>query len=180
MLVAHASNGRLKIAALSTYWKDAGIFPDEQCGFRPARGEQSTRCLLCADGKNSDELGKTPLYECFIDLQKARLRRPAVAADGARTLWRVPDKMLTVFRRFHASCTQTCKLACALMTASTRNGLTSPKGCSKNVCFHGALVDVFFAAAIPGGLAGFSEDPDVLKDLVGRNAEPLARVRRVV
>ena len=66
------------------------------------------------------------------------------------------------------------------MTASARNGLTLPKGCSKDVCFHGALVDVFFAAAIQAGLARFSEDPDVLKDLVGRNAEPLARVRRAV
>ena len=105
MLVAHASSGLLKIAALSTYWKDAEVFPDEQCGFRPARGQQSARCLLCADGKNSDELGKTPLYECFIDLQKARLRRPAVAADGARTLWRTrqdANRFPPVSRQFHA------------------------------------------------------------------------------
>ena len=81
------------------------------------------------------ELGrarKIPLYMCFIDLQKAydsvdqELLRLVLARFG------VPEKMSTS----SASSMKACELACVRMMVSARSGLTSLRGCGKDVCCH--------------------------------------------
>ena len=87
---------------LSNYCEAKGILPEEQCGFRPPR---STIDMLFVV-RRLQELGrarKTPLYMCFIDLQKA------CYSVGRELLWvvlarfGVPEKMLTGFRQIHES-----------------------------------------------------------------------------
>ena len=107
--------------------------------------------------------------------------RPRVVVGGARALWR-PRKMLI---KLPVSSTKACKLACAAITASNRNGLTLPMGCGQDVCYSPLLFDVFFASAryalyrINSMIVRFSEDPDIPKDLVrpldgvGGNTEAL-------
>ena len=71
-LVAHAGKVLLKIVAtrLSAYCEARNLLPEEQCGFRPHR---STTDMMFAV-RRLQELGRkarTPLFLCFIDLQKA-------------------------------------------------------------------------------------------------------------
>ena len=68
----------------------------------------------------------------FIDLQKAydsvarELLRVVLARLGA------PEKSLPL----SASSVKACELACVRMIMSTRSGLTSLRGCGKDVCCH--------------------------------------------
>ena len=87
-------------SGLSNYCEAKGIFPDEQCGFRPARLTVDMLFVV----RRLQELGrarKIPLYMCFIDLQKAydSVDRELVWVVLARL--GVPDNMLTVSHQFH-------------------------------------------------------------------------------
>ena len=71
-LVAHAGKVLLKIVAnrLGDFCKEAGILPEEQCGFRPQRSITDMMFVV----RRLQELGRTsntPLDICFIDLAKA-------------------------------------------------------------------------------------------------------------
>ena len=71
-LVAHAGRVLLKIVAnrLGDFCEEAGIFPEEQWGFRP----QSSRTEMMFVVRRLQELGRTRntfLEICFIDLAKA-------------------------------------------------------------------------------------------------------------
>ena len=78
----------------------------------------------------------------------------------------------------------------AWMTVGTRIGLTSLRGCGKDVCCHRFCSNnVFVAAVIRTVLVRFSEDPHILRDLVypeedlgkdGVKADLLTRVRTAV
>ena len=59
-LVAHAGKGLLTIVAngLGDFCEEAGILPEEQCGFRPQRST-TDMMLSCADFRNRD--GKATL-----------------------------------------------------------------------------------------------------------------------
>ena len=55
-LVAHAGKVLLKIVAnrLGDFCEEAGILPEEQCGFRPQRSTVDMMFLSCADFRNWD------------------------------------------------------------------------------------------------------------------------------
>ena len=71
-LVAHAGEVLLKIVAnrLGDFCEEAGILPEEQCGFRPQRSTTDMMFVV----RRLQELGRTSntsLEICFIDLAKA-------------------------------------------------------------------------------------------------------------
>ena len=71
-LVAHAGKVLLKIVAnrLGDSCEEAGILPEEQCGFRPQRSTTDMMFVV----RRLQELGRTSntsLDICFIDLAKA-------------------------------------------------------------------------------------------------------------
>ena len=106
-----------------------GILPEEQRGFRPAR---STIDMLCSFARHLQELGRarrTPLYMCFIDLRKTYYSVDRELLRVVRASFGVPREMLTVI----GCSTKACNLACARMTVSNLNGLTSPRDCIKDV-----------------------------------------------
>ena len=82
-LVAHGGKVLLKIIAfpLSNHCKDAGILPDEQCGFRPERSTFDT-CSLCADCKNSDQQEKSTVHVLYQPPESIWLRRPKTNCCG--------------------------------------------------------------------------------------------------
>ena len=101
-LLSYAGKVLLKIVAnrLSDYCEAQGILPDEQCGFRP---ERSTVDMLFVV-RRLQELARrrrTPLYMCFVDLQKA------YDSVDRELLWKglaragVPEEMIAVIRQFH-------------------------------------------------------------------------------
>ena len=70
-LMAHAGKVLLKIVAMRLGFCEAeGLFPEEQCGFRPHRSTMEMMSTV----RKLQELGRkarVPLSLCFIDLQKA-------------------------------------------------------------------------------------------------------------
>ena len=71
-LVAHAGKVLLKIVAnrLGDFCEEAGILPEEQCGFRPQRSTADMMFVV----RRLQELGRTSntsVAICFIDLAKA-------------------------------------------------------------------------------------------------------------
>ena len=127
------------------------------------------------------------MYMCFIDLQEAygSVDRELLGVVLAR--FGVPQNMLTVILQFREG---------MLFRVLTDGGEQSEwfdvtrglrQGC---VCVLSPLLfSVFFAAAIHAALVRFSEDPDILKDLVhleedlegnGVEIDPIACARRSV
>ena len=83
-----------------------------------------------------------------------------------------------------------CELACVRMMVSTRSGLTSLRGCGKDVCCH-RFFSISYSLLTHAVVVRFSEDPDIVRDLVhleedleenaaGGSSDPLACVRRAV
>ena len=71
-VVAHAGKVLLKIVANRSgdFCEEAGILPEEQCGFRPQRSTTDVMFIV----RRLQELGRTSntsLEICFIDLAKA-------------------------------------------------------------------------------------------------------------
>ena len=76
------------------------------------------------------ELGrqrKTPLYMCSIDLQKSRLCRTESCCGRYSQALAYQPKCIQLF----VISMKACELACVRVTASTRNGLMSRRGCGK-------------------------------------------------
>ena len=70
--MAHAGKVLLKIVVnrLGDFWEEAGILPEEQCGFQPQRSTTDMMFVV----RRLHELGRTgntSLEICFIDLAKA-------------------------------------------------------------------------------------------------------------
>ena len=101
-LVAHSGKVLLKMVAscLATSTRPRGYSQQDSAVFAQ-HVRQSTCCSSCTDCKNSDERGKSPLYMCFIDLEKAHgsVGRELLGVVLAR--FGAPEKMLTVIRQFH-------------------------------------------------------------------------------
>ena len=70
-LVAHAGNVLLKIVAnrLGDFCEEAGILPEEQCGFRPQRST-TDMMFVVRRLQELERTSNTSLEICFIDLVK--------------------------------------------------------------------------------------------------------------
>ena len=162
-LVAHSDKELLKMVAsrLSNYCEAKGILPEEQCGFRPAR---STIDLLLVV-RRLQELGrarKIPLYMCYMDLQKAynSVDRELLWVVLAR--FGVPEKMLTVIRQFHEG---------TRARVRTDDGEHSEwfdvtQGLRQGSVMSLLLFNIFFSAVTHTVVVCFSEDLDIVRDLV--------------
>ena len=185
-LVVHAGKALLKIVAscLSNDCETGGILHEEQCGFRPARSS----CLSCANCKNSDELWKYP-FTCASSTSRRRMYDSVDQKLLGLVLVRfgVSGKMKTVICPFYEG-----------MRARVRTddgehsewfGIT--QGLRQECVLSPLLFNIFFAAVIHAVPVRFSEDLEILKDLVhleedleedkvGVNADPPTCVRRAV
>ena len=101
-LVAHAGKVLLKIVAnrLGDFCEEAGILPEEQCGFRPQRSTTDMVFVV----RRLQELGRTRntfLEICFIDLAKAYDSVDRVLLWEVLARFGVPPRMIKVIRIFH-------------------------------------------------------------------------------
>ena len=184
-LVAHAGKVLLKIvsARLSSHCEVGGILPEEQCGFRPARSTVDMLFVV----RRLQELGrerKIPLCMCFVDLQKAY---DSVDRD---LLWEVlrrfgvPDPMLAVVRQFHDG----MRARVRTDDGELSEWFDVTQGLRQGCVISPLLFNIFFAAVLHVVLVRFSEDGDILANLVhleedgvgGTNEPPLERVRRAI
>ncbi|MEO0565068.1 MAG: reverse transcriptase family protein [Chloroflexota bacterium] len=168
-LVAHAGKVLLKIVAkrLGDYCEAKGLLPEEQCGFRPRR---STLDMMFAV-RRLQELGRkarVSLCLCFIDLQKA------YDSVDHSLLWQIlaryglPQRMIAVIRQFHEG-----------MRACVRNDngdcskeFNVEQGLRQRRVLLPLMFNIFFAAALQVALQRFSEDPEILADLVHLQEQP--------
>ena len=100
-LVAHAGKVLLKIVAnrLGDFCEEAGIFSEEQCGFRPQRSTTNIMFVV----RRLQELGRTSntsLEICFIDLAKAYDSVDRVLLWKVLARFGVPLRMIKVVRMF--------------------------------------------------------------------------------
>ena len=101
-LMAHAGKVLLKIVAnrLGDFCEEAGILPDEECGFRPQRSTTDMMCVV----RRLQELGRTSnasLEICFIDLAKAYDSVDRVLLWEVLARFGVPPRMIKVIRMFY-------------------------------------------------------------------------------
>ena len=101
-LVAHAGKVLLKIVAnrLGDFCEEAGILPEEQCGFRSQRSTTDMMFVV----RRLQELGQTSntsLEICFIDLAKAYDSVDRVLLWEVLARFGVPPRMIKVIRMFH-------------------------------------------------------------------------------
>ena len=162
-LVARAGKVLLKIASarLSSHCQVGGILPEEQCGFRPARSTVDMLFVV----RRLQELGrerKIPLYMCFIDLQKA------YDSVDRELLWEVlrrfgvPDRMLSVIRQFHDG----MRARVRTDDGELSEWFDVTQGLRQGCVLSPLLFNIFFAAVLHVVLVRFSEDADILADLV--------------
>ena len=100
--MAHAGKVLLKIVInrLGDLCKEAGILPEEQCGFRPQRSTTDMMFVV----RRLQELGRTSnasLEICFIDLAKAYDSVDRVLLWEVLARFGVPPRMMKVIRMFH-------------------------------------------------------------------------------
>ena len=101
-LVAHAGKVLLKIVAnrLGDFCEEAGILPEEQCGFQPQRSTTDMMFVV----RRLQELGRTSntsLEICFIDLAKAYDSVDRVLSWEVLARIGVPPRMIKAIRMFH-------------------------------------------------------------------------------
>ena len=130
-LVAHAGNVLLKIVAnkLGDFCEEAGIIPEEQCGFR--RPCSTTDMMFVV--RRLQELGRTSntsLEICFIDLAKAYDSVDRVLLWGLLARFGVPPRMIKVIRMFHDG----MRASYSWMMEISRRGLMFARGSGKDVC----------------------------------------------
>ena len=124
---------------------------------------------------------------CFIDLQKAydSVDRELLWVVLAR--FGVPEKMLTAIRQFHEG------MQARVRTDDGEHSewLYVTQGLRQGCVLSPFLSNIFLAAVTHAVVVRFSEDPDIVRDMVhleedleenaaGVSSDPLARVRRAV
>ena len=188
-LVAHAGKVLLKIVAnrLGDFCEEAGILPEEQCGFRPQRLATDMMFVV----RRLQELGRTSntsLEIYFVDLAKAYDSVNRVLLWEVLARFGVPPRMIKVIRMFHDGMRARVQLDDGDLSAwfNVCQGLR--QGCVLLPLF----LNIFFAAVIIVVLQRFAEDPLIVSDLVylddapkGEHERPreegtLEMVRRVV
>ena len=161
-LVAHAGKV-LKIMAnrLGDFCEEAGILPEEQCGFRLQRSTTDMMFVV----RRLQELGRTSntsLEICFVDLAKAYDSVDRVLLWEVLARFGVPPRIINVIRMFHDGMRARVQLDDGYFSAwfNVCQGLR--QGCALSPL----LFNIVFAAVIIVVLQRFAEDPLIVSDLV--------------
>ena len=161
-LVAHAGKV-LKIVAnqLDNFCEEAGILPEEQCGFRPQRSTIDMMFVV----RRLQELGRTSntsLEICFIDLAKAFDSVDRVLLWEVIARFGAPPRMIKVIRMFHDGMRARVRLDDGDFSA----WFNVCQGLRQGCVLSPLLFNIFFAAVIIVVLQRFAEDPLIVSDLV--------------
>ena len=168
-LVPYAGKVRIKVIAkrLSEYCERKGLLPEEQSGFRPSRSTIDMMFVV----RRLQELGRKagiPLFLCFIDIQKA------YDSVDRSLLWQVlshlgvPPQMIAVIREFHdgmKACVRSSDGTCS-------KPFEVNKGLRQGCVLSPLLFNIFIAAVLNVVLQKFSEDEDILAELVHLQEQP--------
>ena len=162
-LVAHAGKVLLKIVAnrLGDFCEEAGILPEEQCGFRPQRSTTDMMFVV----RRLQELGRTSntsLEICFIDLAKAYDSVDRVLLWEILARFGVPPRMIKVIRMSHDGMRARVQLDDGDFSA----WFNVCQGLRQGCVLSPLLFNIFFAAVIIVVLQRFAEDPLIVSDLV--------------
>ena len=161
-LVAHTGKVFLKIVAnrLRDFCEEAGIIPEDQCGFRPQR---STTDMMFGVRRLQElrRTSNTSLEICFIDLAKAYDSVDRVLLwEILAARFGVPPRMIKVIRMFHDGMGARVQLDDGDFMAwfNVCQGLR--QGCVLSPLF----INILFAAVIKVVLQRFAEDPPIVSD----------------
>ena len=162
-LVAHAGKVLLKIVAnrLGDFCEEAGILPEEQCGFRPQRSTTDTMFVV----RRHQELGRTSntsLEIGFIDLAKAYDSVDRVLLWEVLARFGVPPRMIKVIRMFHDG----MRVRVQLYDEDLSAWFNICQGLRQGCVLSPLLFYIFFAAVIIVVLKRFAEDPLIVSDFV--------------
>ena len=182
-LLAHAGKVLLKVIAfrLSDYCEDKDILPEEQHGFRPQRSTVDMLFVM----RRLQELGRkrgVPIFLCFVDLQKAYDSVDRTLLWDVLARFGVPGEMITVIRQFHDG----MRACVRLDDGECSEWFNVEQGLRQGCVLAPLLFNIFFAAVLRVALQRFSEDQDIMANLVhldesvAEGEEPLAKVRRAV
>ena len=97
---------------------------------------------------------------CFIDLQKAYDSVDRELLWVVLVRFGVPEKMLTVIRQFHEG------MRARVRTDEHSEWFDVTQGLRQGCVLSPLLFNIFFAAATHAEVVRFSEDPDIVRDLV--------------
>ena len=162
-LVAHAGKVLLKIVAnrLGDFCEEAGILPEEQCGFRPQRSTTDMMFVV----RILQELGRTSntsLEICFIDLAKAYDSVDRVLLWEILARFGVPPRMIKVIRMSHDGIRARVQLDDGDFSA----WFNVCQGLRQGCVLSPLLFNIFFVAVIIVVLQRFAEDLLIVSDLV--------------
>ena len=161
-LVAHAGKGLLKIVAnrIGDFCEEAGILPEEQCGFRPQRSTTDMMFVV----RRFQELGRasnSSLEICFIDLAKPYDSVDRVLLWEKPARFGVPPRMIKVIRMFHDGMRARVQLDDGDFSA----WFNVCQGLQQGCVLSPLLFNIFFAAVIIVVLQRFAEDPLIGVDI---------------
>ena len=161
--MAHTGKVLLKIVAnrLGDFCEEAGILPEEQCGFRPQRSTTDMMFVV----RRLQELGQTSntsLEICFIDLAKAYDSVDRVLLWEVLARFGVPPRIIKVIRMFH----DRMRARVQLDDGDFSVWVNVCQGLRQGYVLSPLLFSIFFAAVITGVLQRFAEDPLIVSDLV--------------
>ena len=162
-LVAHAGKVLLKIVAnrLGDFCEEAGIVPEEQCGFRPQRSTTDTMFVV----RRHQELGRTSntsLEIYFIDLAKAYDSVDRVLLWEVLARFGVPPRMIKVLCMFHDG----MRVCVQLDDEDLSAWFNICQGLRQGCVLSPLLFNIFFAEVIIVVLKRFAEDPLIVSDFV--------------
>lgn len=132
-LVSHAGKILLKVVAsrLSASCEENHLLPEEQHGFRPQRSTVDMLFVM----RRLQELGRkvgTPIFLCFVDLQKAYDSVDRTLLWDVLARFGVPEKMIAVIRQFHDGMLARVRLD----DRGARSLSLSNRASAKDVCSH--------------------------------------------
>ena len=162
-LVAHAGKVLLKIVAnrLGDFCEEAGILPEEQCGFRPHRSTNDMMFVL----RRLQELGRTSntsLEICFIDLAKAYDSVARVLLWEVLARFGVSPRMMKVIHMLHDGMRARVQLDDGDFSA----WFNVCQGLRQGCVLSPLLINIICAAIAIVALQRFAEDPLIVSELV--------------
>ena len=162
-LVAHAGKVLLKIMAnrLGIFCEEAGIRPEEQCGFRPQRSRTDMVFVVHI----LQELGhtsNTSLDIFFIDLAKAYDSVDRVLLCEVLARFGVPLRMVKVIRMFY----DWIRARAQLDDGDFSAWFNVCQGLRQECLLSPLLFNVFFLVVIIAVLQRFAEDSLIVSNLV--------------